>query len=296
MDVFWHPLKPLFSENKKGKKVSNERKIGKFGRFGVAAAVAVIAVGVNQPEKRYAKPIAGLHPEDAVLTESEANIMRIVEFKAQEDGSINVRVLVKSLEQLATSQSKQSTVQNVRTDDGRLENHPVIDASGEEALKKYETELPQILVIVEANPEIFDPAQDSADLSMYFPIYRAAQDKFGVSWYLLWIIHQQESTASRNPAAFVIEGNDQYGCMARNVFYHPQESVDAAFSGLEYLDNLPQRHKDDGREIVYAAEEVREYSDAAGSLLGGLKRYSASGPAISRYARYQTLSNIFGAN
>lgn len=168
-----------------------------------------------------------------------------------------------------------------------MEMMAVVQTTAEQSklIEKYKEELPSILVKLNAD------TQQTEDLAMYFPIYRAAQDKTGVPWYLTWIVHEQESTASRNPSAFIL-GAAHYGAMERAVQFHPDSDVERASKDYGYLTDLPQRHADDWREIVWGATALREYIDEAGSVSGGLGRYSAASPAAERFQEFQALENL----
>jgi len=155
----------------------------------------------------------------------------------------------------------------------------------------------EVMEIVENNPQVFSK-QDVADIEMYYPIYKAAGDKFNVDWYLLWIVHQKESTVSRNPNAF--NGSNGYaGAMQRNPYFYPEETVDGASEGLEYLAELPQRHPTDSREIAVAAwkisrdREVVQNRGGSQPLLSALQAYGDDGEAYKRWQTYNGLKPIF---
>jgi hypothetical protein len=162
---------------------------------------------------------------------------------------------------------------------------PQMTAEGAQLIDKYKAELPTILEKIKADP------QQTEDLTIYYPIYRAAQDKTGVSWYLIWIIHEDESTVSRNANAFIL-GAAHYGAMQRAVQFHPDSDIERASADYAFLGGLPQRHFDDWREIVWGATAIDEYIEGSGSILGGLKRYSASGPAVERFRRFIELEAL----
>lgn len=155
----------------------------------------------------------------------------------------------------------------------------------------------EVLDIVENNRQVFSK-QDVADINMYYPIYKAVGDRYDIDWYLLWIMHQEESTVSRNPHAF--DGSNGYaGAMQRNPYFYPEEIVDGASEGLEYLAELPQRYPTDWREIAFAGWKIsrdKNYAQNAGAgepLLSALFAYSAQGPALSRWEKFNYFSNIF---
>lgn len=171
----------------------------------------------------------------------------------------------------------------------KMEMMSVAPATAEQSqlIERYKEEIPDILKKLNADQ------QQVGDLTTYFPIYRIAQDKTGVPWYLTWIVHEQESTASRNPSAFSV-GSPHYGAMGRAVQFHPESDVERASKDYGFLADLPQRHFDDWQEIIWGATALSEYIKAAGSVPGGLGRYSAAGPAQERYVEYEKYRAIFG--
>jgi len=155
----------------------------------------------------------------------------------------------------------------------------------------------KVLEIIDLHPEAF-LKQDRVDIEMYYPIYKAAGDKFNVDWFLLWIVHQKESTVSRDSNAF--NGSNGYaGAMQRNPYFYPESVVDLASKGLEQLAVLPQRNPTDWREIAFAAWKInrdRQNAQNRGAnepLLSALFAYSAQGPALSRWDKFNYFSNIF---
>lgn len=159
-------------------------------------------------------------------------------------------------------------------------------AEGAQLVEKYKGELPNILIKINAD------VQQTEDLTMYYPIYRAAQDKYGVPWELLWIIHGEESNVSQNPAAYV--GNVHYGAMQRAVQFHSIDDRDRANNGLEYLGALPARHCDDAAEIVLAAAEIAEWAGEQKDYRAALLKYSARGPAEERFQKFRQLEALLG--
>lgn len=163
---------------------------------------------------------------------------------------------------------------------------PEMTVMGAQLLEKYNVELPEILLRLGLD------SIKTEDLEMYYPIYRTAQDKYGVPWELMWIIHEAESTASRNEAAF--ENNIHYGAMQRALEFHPQEDIDRANVGMEYLQTLPVRHFDDAAEIVWAAAAVAEWAGEEKDYARALYKYSASGPAADRLQKFKELELLLG--
>lgn len=157
--------------------------------------------------------------------------------------------------------------------------------------------LDEVLQVLRSHPEQFSD-QDVQDISMYYPIYQAASEKYGLDWYLLWIIHKEESTVSFSVRAFE-PGHEHYGAMQRTLSLYSKDDVHLAAQGLESLATLPQRHSDDWEEIVWAASKIRadqKYAKSLGIkniLLASLQSYSALGPANYRYELYQNYQPVF---
>ena len=162
---------------------------------------------------------------------------------------------------------------------------------------KSKKPLDEVMDIIGKNPEKFTQ-QEVEDIEMYAPIYEAAGKKFGIDWYLLWIIHNQESGCSRDEMAFV-PGALHYGAMQRAVGWYSKDKVGAASEDLLYLRNLPQRHFDDWEEIAWAASKLRADMDNAqrngkGNLvLEGLYSYSRKDIAEARFEAYEAYKPIF---
>ena len=142
--------------------------------------------------------------------------------------------------------------------------------------------------------------KDFADLDMYFPIYKAAEEKYGVDWRLLWIIHDQETLCSSMKETTLVrdvsdydqhgnrlERNILYGAMQRDKLSHPDSEVEEATNGLEKLAAIPTRTSDDWKEIAWAAKFIAQLlKEEHGNILNALKRYSATIPAIHRSQLY----------
>jgi hypothetical protein len=158
--------------------------------------------------------------------------------------------------------------------------------------------LNKVVSEMEARPNVFSQ-REVGDVQMYYQIYKAAGDKYGIDWYLLWLIHEAESTASTNPDAFNGRSYPSYGAMQLNTKYWGETFVNKAASGLEYLADLPQRHPDDWKQIaggaLYLREHIEKYlergykPDAALEL--ALIAYNGSGG--QRYEIYLYYKRIF---
>jgi len=134
-------------------------------------------------------------------------------------------------------------------------------------------------------------------LEMYYPIYRSAQERFDVPWYLLWLIHDAESTLSQNPEAF--NPALHYGAMQRATDFYPDSEVEEAAAGLEYLQDLRQNHPDDWKEILWAALKLDRDANDAGindrlqALEKALESYSQEQEAERRVKIFRILTEIF---
>lgn len=158
------------------------------------------------------------------------------------------------------------------------------------------TEVEGVIRRLYSHPDIFGQEkldQYVEDLKMYYPIYKVAADYYQLPWYLLWIIHEAESDASRNEAAFLPNAT-HYGAMQRSRIYHPDEVVNKISSRFSLLAFLPQRHWDDWREIVWAAAKISEDMEKTGSLNLALYRYSSTEQAQVRWSKYLKYSEVFG--
>lgn len=131
--------------------------------------------------------------------------------------------------------------------------------------------------------------QRISDYLMYFPMYKAGEIQNDIPWFLLWIVHIQESAVSR---AVYPEINGYRGGMQRHPrFYNDQMSIESA-RGWEFLKLLPQRYsKDKGyktndyEEILFASKKI---SDDA----GGIKNRS---PSLSWEQSFLSAQNLYCA-
>ncbi len=265
-----------------------KENISKIGRsVGTVFATGAMLYGVVQiGENR------GHHPEPnrpkvqsgQVLTETEIAQLRNYESLM----AISSKIEPSSTPTQATTPNptpKEAAVFKMETSQMPI---PEMTSDQKTLIEKYRSELPEIIAKINPTP------QQIKDLEIYYPIYRVGQDRFKTPWYLTWIVHEEESTASRNPNAF-LENCLQCGAMQRDIRYHPQADVDRANTGLEYFRLLPTREKKwDTTDLIWGASAIREYIDQAGSVLGGLKKYSAVGPAQDRYQKYLLYQSELG--
>ncbi len=106
-----------------------------------------------------------------------------------------------------------------------------------------------------------------AALKMYGSIYISASEKFGIDWKMLWITHMMESGASAmGSKAFDGSTYPYVGGMQRNQEIWTDEFVIKAFSGLEYLEEIPTNHKGDAMEIAGAAAIMAPNMELYGEL------------------------------
>lgn len=144
------------------------------------------------------------------------------------------------------------------------------------------------------------------DFDMYFPIYLAADFKYEIPWYLLWLMHTHETTVSRERWP---EMNGYLGAMQRSSRYYPNSVVAEAIKGWEILDPLPQRYSktrgfptNDYEEIFFAAWKLRNDADQIRknhpslsyeeSFLEALYSYSAPEFAAQRIRQYRYIQTI----
>lgn len=92
-------------------------------------------------------------------------------------------------------------------------------------------------------------------LTMYYPFYRVAQDRFNIPWHLLWITHDAESAMSTDRNAFIIDENLSVGAMQRNTRYY-SVIPEHVTKGFEFLARFPQNHPTDWQEILFAASKL----------------------------------------
>lgn len=165
--------------------------------------------------------------------------------------------------------------------------------------QKQKQELEQVLSDMKANDELFNKKKIQ-DVRMYYPIYKAASDKYDLDWFLLFIVHEAETGASRGEKGFA---PDSYyvGAMQRDPNIWSDEYVKKSADGLEKLAKLPQRHKDDWKEIAAAAHmlsdnyhKYEEQGESKGkAILKALIRYSAEEHARDRFELYKKYNTVF---
>ncbi len=172
----------------------------------------------------------------------------------------------------ATSFSQESPLSNV-------DDNPAPDP--------IETESISVIETMNSRPDIFSEKQ-IADVELYFPIYKVVAEKYGIKWYLLWIVHEAESQASTDPNAFN-GASGHIGGFQRSPGWS-ESYVNKAAEGLEDLANFPQRDPSDWKEAAFAAWHLTTIK-SEDSPLGSLIKYG--GGASERYQLYQLLQQIF---
>jgi hypothetical protein len=179
-------------------------------------------------------------------------------------------------------------------------------------LKKIESEFNRNRIVVENN-DLFvgfkeiDRSDELEDFLKYFPFYKAGEEKYGVPWLLLWIIHLQESGVSRHPNP---ERSGYLGGMQRNGYFYNDEFIRDSYRDWEFLNLLHQRYKkengsrtSDFEEIMFAAKKIRidanliktanlTLTDEESMLLAQY-RYCANFYAEKRIEAYKNIKKIF---
>lgn len=254
-------------------KMSSKENLYNIGRILLAgSALSAAACSVEQ-KSGTSEPTKASVVHAQMLTEQEVSQMRNYENLMAFSSKIEP---TPTFTPLPTTEPKYGQVEKIAV--------AQMTEAGEQLIKKYKEELPGILAKINADE------QQAEDLQMYYPIYRVGQDRYGVPWELTWIIHEQESNVSRNPAAF--ESNIHYGAMQRAVEFHSLEDRDRANEGLEFLQVLPARHFDDAQEIILATAEIAEWAGPDKYFQRALYKYSASGPAAYRFRKFLGLEAI----
>ncbi len=173
--------------------------------------------------------------------------------------------------------------------------NPVSKKEQEE--QKTSEELQGVISKMKAHEDIFSDKYIK-DVKMYYPIYKAVADKYHMDWYLLWIVHENETGASAGTRGFA-PSSYYKGAMQRDPNIWTKNFVDNAAEGLEDLANVSQRHKDDWKEIAAGAKilqrNIERYANLGktDAILNSLLLYSADGPAHKRFNLYQKYSKIF---
>ncbi|MBI2028953.1 hypothetical protein HYT02_00905 [Candidatus Gottesmanbacteria bacterium] len=144
-------------------------------------------------------------------------------------------------------------------------------------------------------------------LRTYYPVYRVGQDRFGIPWYLLWIIHERESTMSTNINAFNMSTGYKNAMQRDPRTYTDEEAVSLANEyDYEYLKFLSLNHPSDYLEIPYAAKILRDHAirimgkgdaDNWNEAVGlSLNNYCSQECADSRRQAFGSISDILGQN
>ena len=164
--------------------------------------------------------------------------------------------------------------------------------------QKIKLELSEINKILDEHPNVFSKKYKT-DINLYYPIYKLIADKFNIDWYLIFIVHENETGASAGWRGFTSESYYK-GAMQRDPNIWTEDFVDKAAEGLEDLAGFPQRHKDDWREIAAGAaileRNIVQYKSEGNdtAVRKALLLYSANGPAEKRFALYERYKPMFG--
>lgn len=147
----------------------------------------------------------------------------------------------------------------------------------------------------------FTEQQRVDDFNEYFPIYRAADLKYQVPWSLLWIIHADETTVSRDPG---LNQGKQIKGMQIDPNY--DQYLAEAPVGWEILSDLPgPRDPNDWEEILKAALYIRNGAEQVKKLYGSelsdedailevvKYRYSAPQYGRARVKQYLKIKPLF---
>lgn len=147
------------------------------------------------------------------------------------------------------------------------------------------------------------------DLRKYFDIYKAAEIKYNVPWFLLWHTHIKETTSSRDP-----NPNGRYkGAMQRDPLIYSDAYVNNAAFGWEFLGRVASGYGNyfhiathDYQEIFGAARKICE--DAQGMYGRGflnltyhertsvLQRYCSPDDAVNRATVCRQIAPFFGVS
>jgi hypothetical protein len=200
-------------------------------------------------------------------------------------------------------------------------------SSIDDYMEYVEVKKAEVLQTVEAGDILgsiknLSPEQKMEDFNTYFPMYLAAQIKYEVPWYLMWIMHEAETSASRTVMNDLYLGamqrGKQKGALYGSVEHDPQR-VEEAAEGFEFLRFLPQRQQGqtkndytwDYKELLWGAWHIRSRADNpefydmpyiakhSDPLEDRIKyivewKYSAQRFGKQRKERYETLSNRGG--
>lgn len=149
------------------------------------------------------------------------------------------------------------------------------------------------------------PEQNLEDFNIYYPIYRAAELKYGIPWFLTWIIHVHETTTSRHPNPL---GSGHIGAMQLSPEHFHKKEIIQAPMGWEFLDELPQRYSkklgwptNDWEDVLQATHFIRWVADWGetaeedeNKVLDVIRyRYSALEHGLRRTDKYYQLKELF---
>lgn len=232
------------------------------------------------------------------LNQSESSGKEPTDYASYPDEDFKPVVIYESNQSEEISLIPYSTVSEDYNDGKK---RPVTSIVQEEKHVDEDVELDLIIDKMKSNKDLFG-SKYIKDVKLYYPIYKAVADKFDMDWYLIWIVHEKETGASAGKRGFA---NDSYyvGAMQRDPNIWTEEFVNEAAEGLKDLAKLPQRHKDDWKEIATGARildrNIDKYLDdgysKSKSVLKALLLYSADGPARERFSMYKDVKEVFSS-
>lgn len=168
-----------------------------------------------------------------------------------------------------------------------------------EDLVRYREEFKRVVrPKLEKNPQI------TASINQeYYSVYKAAEYRFGVPWYLLWMIHNAESGCTADPEkAYRLL---HYGAMGRQQSFYPDSQVEKIVSGNYFKPfyTVPLRDRRDWKEIIWAADKIHydaylamkyeEIADRNMAFEKAMHAYCPKEEAERRIERFRVLREIF---
>ena len=148
---------------------------------------------------------------------------------------------------------------------------------------------------------------DFESLKMYYPIYKAVGEKFGIDPKILMIFHWDETTFSTNPLTgvkrvvrnydekgnIILENEGIYGAMQIDQGFYNEQFIKRAFEGLEYLRQIKTRQPDDAEQIAGAGAILsRHLQTTKGDVLAAFMKYSNQQSAEKRWKIHNLYSEI----
>jgi hypothetical protein len=164
-------------------------------------------------------------------------------------------------------------------------------------------EMGRVIFKMHAHTEYFTPEMINV-VEMYYPIYKAVGDKFNVRWYLIFLVHWEESTGDDNIQAFDGSSAPHMGGMQINPDNYKNIDLKNATSDLEYLKKLRTKHPErDLQDIAEGAlilhTDIQKYENHGysedDSVEIALEKYTNVKTGQYRFfAFYKPYEKIFG--